>query len=213
MRLDTFLVERGEFASRNKAAEAIRAGRVSVGGRQISKPSYNVGSEDEVVVAEGEEWVSRAAGKLAGYLREHPVAIAGKTCLDIGSSTGGFTQVLLRQGAERVDAVDVGREQLHLSLRNDPKVRVYESTDIRDFEPESRYPIIVSDVSFISLSHILPSVIRLAEERAEVILLFKPQFEVGREAKRDRRGVVTDERVIAAAMERFEQETAALGWE
>ncbi len=213
MRLDTFLVERGEFASRNKAAEAIRAGRVSVGGRQISKPSYNVGSEDEVVVAEGEDWISRAAGKLAGYLREHPVAIAGKPCLDIGSSTGGFTQVLLRQGAARVDAVDVGRDQLHASLRSDPRVRVFESTDIRDFDPESRYPIIVSDVSFISLSHILPSIARLAEERAEVILLFKPQFEVGRQAKRDRRGVVTDEGAIESAMERFEGETAALGWE
>ena len=213
MRLDTFLVERGEFASRNKAAEAIRAGRVSVGERQVTKPSHKVGPEDKVAVAEGEDWVSRAAGKLAGYLREHPVAVAGKICLDIGSSTGGFTQVLLRRGAARVDAVDVGRDQLHPSLRNDPKVCVYESTDIRDFEPEIRYPIIVSDVSFISLSHILPSIARLAEEGAEVILLFKPQFEVGKEAKRDRRGVVTDDGAIAAAMERFEDETAALGWE
>ncbi|WP_292656494.1 TlyA family RNA methyltransferase [Nitratifractor sp.] len=213
MRLDAFLVDRGEFESRNKAAEAIRAGRVSIGGRQVSKPSHKVGPEDEVAVAEGEDWVSRAAGKLAGYLREHPVAITGKTCLDIGSSTGGFSQVLLHQGAARVDAVDVGRDQLHLSLREDPRVRVYESTDIRDFKPESRYLIIVSDVSFISLSHILPSFARLAEEGAEVILLFKPQFEVGREAKRDRRGVVTDERAIVAAMERFEGETAALGWE
>ena len=213
MRLDAFLVERGDFASRNKAAEAIRAGRVSVGGRQITKPSYKVGPEDEISVAKGEDWVSRAAGKLVGYLREHPVAVAGKTCLDIGSSTGGFTQVLLHQGAAQVDAVDVGRDQLHLSLREDPRVHVYESTDIRDFNPGIRYPIIVSDVSFISLSHILPSIVRLAEEEAEVILLFKPQFEVGREAKRDRRGVVTDEGAIAAAMERFEKETAALGWE
>ncbi|WP_456429285.1 23S rRNA (cytidine-2'-O)-methyltransferase TlyA [Nitratifractor sp.] len=212
MRLDAFLAERGDFSSRNKAAEAIRAGRVSIGGRQILKPSHKVGPEDEVAVAEGEDWVSRAAGKLAGYLREYPVAVAGKTCLDIGSSTGGFTQVLLYRGAARVDAVDVGRDQLHPSLRNDPKVRVYESTDIRDFEPEIRYPIIVSDVSFISLSHILPSIVRLAEEGTEVILLFKPQFEVGREAKRDRRGVVTDDGAIAVAMERFEEETAALGW-
>ena len=213
MRLDAFLVERGDFSSRNKAAEAIRAGRICVGGRQITKPSHKVRPGDEVTVAEGEDWVSRAAGKLAGYLRGHPVAVAGKTCLDIGSSTGGFTQVLLHQGAAQVDAVDVGRDQLHLSLREDPRVHVYESTDIRDFNPGIRYPIIVSDVSFISLLHILSSIARLAEEGAEVILLFKPQFEVGREAKRDRRGVVTDERAIAAAMERFEGETAALGWE
>ncbi len=213
MRLDAFLVERGDFTSRNKAAEAIRAGRVSASGRKILKPSYRVASEDTIVVAEGEDWVSRAAGKLAGYLREYPVAITGKTCLDIGSSTGGFTQVLLSHGAARVDAVDVGRDQLHLSLREDPRVGVYESTDIRDFNPGIRYPIIVSDVSFISLSHILPSIALLAEEGSDVILLFKPQFEVGREAKRDRRGVVTDERAIATAMERFEDETAALGWE
>jgi len=213
MRLDAALVARGLFESRNKAAEAIRAGRVSVTGRQVSKPSYKVGSEDEVAVAEGEDWVSRAAGKLAGYLDEYPLEIAGKICLDIGSSTGGFTQVLLRQGAARVDAVDVGRDQLHPSLRSDSRVRVYESTDIRDFKPGCRYPLIVSDVSFISLLHLLPSIARLAQERAEVILLFKPQFEVGREAKRDRRGVVTDEAAIAAAMERFEGETAALGWQ
>ena len=213
MRLDAFLVERGDFASRNKAAEAIRAGRVNASGQQILKPSYKVASEDTIVVAEGEDWVSRAAGKLAGYLREYHVAIAGKTCLDIGSSTGGFTQVLLHYGAARVDAVDVGRGQLHPMLRDDSKVRAHESTDIRDFNPEIRYPIIVSDVSFISLSYILPSIARFAEKKAEVILLFKPQFEVGREAKRDRRGVVTDERAIAAAMERFEGETAALGWE
>ncbi|WP_456431626.1 23S rRNA (cytidine-2'-O)-methyltransferase TlyA [Nitratifractor sp.] len=213
MRLDAYLVARGDFESRTKAAEAIRAGRVRVAGRQICKPSSKVAADDVVTVAEGEDWVSRAAGKLAGYLREYPVAIAGKTCLDIGSSTGGFTQVLLRHGAARVDAVDVGRDQLHPSLRNDPRVRAHESTDIRNFDPGIRYPIIVSDVSFINLSHILPSIVRLAEEGAEAILLFKPQFEVGREVKRDRRGVVTDAEAIAAAMERFEGETKALGWE
>ncbi|ADV46892.1 23S rRNA (cytidine-2'-O)-methyltransferase TlyA [Nitratifractor salsuginis] len=212
-RLDTALVERGLFESRNKAAEAIRKGRVFLDGHVQKKPAFKVGEETEITLQGGPVYVSRSAQKLAGYLQEHPLETEGKRCLDIGSSTGGFTQVLLEKGAAGVDAVDVGRDQLHPSLRADPRVRSYEQTDIRDFDPGIRYPLIVSDVSFISLHHILPSVARLAAPGAEVILLFKPQFEVGREAKRDRKGVVTDSRAIERAMERFEAVTEAMGWQ
>jgi 23S rRNA (cytidine1920-2'-O)/16S rRNA (cytidine1409-2'-O)-methyltransferase len=210
-RLDALLAERGLCDSRNKAAEAIREGRVRVEGVVVNKPAAKV-SEDAEIQVESDGRVSRAARKLSDYLEACPLEISGKVCLDIGSSTGGFTQVLLERGAERVDAVDVGRDQLHPRLRSDERVRSYEQTDIRDFSPGIRYPLIVSDVSFISLLHILPSVERLAEEGADVILLFKPQFEVGREAKRDRRGVVTDERAVAEAMERFESACGELGW-
>jgi len=210
-RLDALLAERGLFDSRNKAAEAIREGRVRVEGVVVKKPAAKV-SEDAEILVESDGRVSRAARKLSGYLEAYPLEVSGKVCLDIGSSTGGFTQVLLERGAERVDAVDVGRDQLHPRLRGDSRVRSYEQTDIRDFAPGIRYPLIVSDVSFISLLHILPSVERLAKEGADVILLFKPQFEVGREAKRDRRGVVTDERAVVQAMERFESACEKLGW-
>ncbi len=212
MRLDAALVYRGLFESRNRALEAIKAGRVSINGRAALKASIKVTDEDVIEVEQGKYYVSRAAKKLEGYLREHPVAIEGKRCLDIGSSTGGFTQILLEQGAAGVDAVDVGREQLHDTLRRDSRVHSFESTDIRDFAPERRYPLVVSDVSFISLRKILGDIDRLLEEGGEAILLFKPQFEVGREARRDRRGVVTDEAAIASAIERFEGEVMALGW-
>ncbi len=210
MRLDRYLVERGHFESRNRAAEAIKAGTVTLNGHP-AKPSTVVQDADSVEITEAKYYISRAARKLEGFLREHPVAIAGRRCLDIGSSTGGFTQILLEQGAASVDCVDVGRDQLHDSLRQDPRVGVYEQTDIRDFEA-APYEVIVSDVSFISLLHILPAVDRLAVERADIVLLFKPQFEVGREARRDSRGVVADEAAIAEAMGRFETAAQTLGW-
>jgi len=211
-RLDAALVSQGFFESRNRALEAIKAGKVSLNGRVVLKASLKVCEEDTIEVEQGKYYVSRAAKKLEGYLREHPVAIEGKYCLDIGSSTGGFTQILLERGAAGVDAVDVGRDQLHDSLRRDSRVHSFESTDIRDFAPGRRYPLVVSDVSFISLRKIMGDIDRLLEEGGEAILLFKPQFEVGREARRDRRGVVVDEAAIAEAMEHFESDARALGW-
>jgi len=211
VRLDSYLVEKGYFESRNRAAEAIKAGRVTLNGR-ATKPSASVGDGDEVLVEAGKYYVSRAAHKLEGFLRDHPLDIQGKRCLDIGSSTGGFTQILLEKGAASVTCVDVGRDQLHASLRRDPRVAVHEQTDIRNFEAEP-FEVIVSDVSFISLHHILPSVDRLAVDGADIVLLFKPQFEVGREARRDSRGVVTDEVAITEAMARFEAAVSALWWE
>jgi len=212
MRLDKYLVEQGFFESRNRALEAIKAGQVQVAGRS-AKASTAVDADSQVEVTQAKFYVSRAAHKLEGYLEGYPLDMAGRRALDIGSSTGGFTQVLLEQGAAWVDCVDVGRDQLHASLRDDSSVGVYEQTDIRDFRSDALYDVIVSDVSFISLHYILDSIERLAANEADIILLFKPQFEVGREIKRDRRGVVTDEPAIIEAMQRFESAAHDLSWQ
>ena len=212
MRLDKYLVETGHFESRNRATLAIRSGQVMVNGHP-AKPSTSVTKTDTVIVEEARYYVSRAAQKLEGYLVQYPIDLHGTYALDVGASTGGFTQILLEQGVAGVDCVDVGRDQLHASLHSDERVRVYEETDIRTFDPDRRYDVIVSDVSFISLLHVIEPIDALSADGAQIILLFKPQFEVGRTARRDRRGVVTDEAAIAEAMERFEAATDALGWQ
>ncbi len=213
MRLDNALVDRGLIESRNKAHEAIKSGIVTVNSNIIKKPSFKVTDSDEVALTKDRLFVSRAAMKLEGFLREIDLDIRGRVALDIGSSTGGFTQVLLERGVESVDAVDVGTNQLHPILRDDSRVRVYEQTDIREFDAGYKYDLIVSDISFISLNLVLPHIDRLAKEGADIILLFKPQFEVGRDAKRDKRGVVTDTKAIEEAQSRFLQNVSSLGWE
>ncbi len=212
MRVDSFLVKKGFFESRNKAMEAIKNGRVSIDGVLISKPSYKIKDDVDIEVKSGDDYVSRGASKLLGYFREYPLDIDGKISLDIGSSTGGFTQVLLEFGVSRVDSVDVGKNQLHPKLRQDSRVRIFESMDIRDFNPKIKYPLIVSDVSFISLLYLLASIVRLSQNGTDIILLFKPQFEVGKDVKRDRRGVVLDIKAVDMAMDNFENRTKELGW-
>jgi len=132
MRLDKYLVEEGYFESRNRALEAIREGKVTVDGKTV-KPSVKVGSENLVEVEHAKFYVSRAARKLESFLEKHTVILQGKHALDIGSSTGGFAQILLERGVDSLTCVDVGSEQLHRSLRDDPKLSLYENTDIRDF--------------------------------------------------------------------------------
>lgn len=209
-RLDNYLVENGLCESRNKAQTIIKEGLVSVNGEQIIKSSYALKESDKVAVKEHKEYVSRAAFKLSAFLDELRLNVKGMNALDIGSSTGGFTQVLLECGVAEVTAVDVGREQLHVSLKNDERVHSYEGCDIREFRSDKEFDIVVSDVAFISLLYILDAVDRLAKEK--IILLFKPQFEVGREAKRDRNGVVTDEKAILNAMIKFEDACKIKGW-
>ena len=209
-RLDNYLVENELAGSRNKAQALIKEGIVSVNGKVTIKSSHKLAHSDKVLVKEHKEYVSRSAFKLSGFLDELNLHVEGKTALDIGSSTGGFTQVLLEYGASEVTAVDVGREQLHVSLKEDARVHSYESCDIRDFKSDKKFDIVVSDVAFISLLHILDDVDRLSNDK--IILLFKPQFEVGREAKRDNNGVILDEKAILNAMIKFEDACKLKGW-
>jgi len=209
VRLDTLLVKRKLIDSRTKAQELIKKGAVAVDGKIVDKPSFKAKEDVKIEVFGETRFVSRAAYKLKGFLDVHTVAIKGKHCLDVGASTGGFTQILLECGAKSVTALDVGSSQLHKSLQNDDRVISIESTDIRDFQTKEPFGVVTCDVSFISLHHILSDLDRLA--KGDLILLFKPQFEVGRDAKR-RRGVVTDENAIALAQLNFECATAKLRW-
>ena len=209
-RLDNYLVENNFTDSRNKAQALVKNGLVSVNSKVITKSAFKIEDSDEVVVAEHDNYVSRAAHKLKLFLEELDLDVTGMVCLDIGSSTGGFTQVLLESNVAEVSAVDVGKDQLHKSIKEDSRVHSYESCDIRKFESEKEFDLVVSDVSFISLLHILDDVDRLANDK--IILLFKPQFEVGREAKRDNHGVVLDEKAIEKAMIRFEDACKLKGW-
>jgi len=209
-RLDNYLVENSFVDSRNKAQSLIKEGLVSVNGKVVSKSSFKLSADDMVSVSEHKQYVSRAAFKLALFLEELTIELKDKIALDIGSSTGGFTQVLLENGVKEVSAVDVGKGQLHKSLVEDQRVFSYESCDIRDFESAKKFDLVVSDVAFISLSHILQDVDRLATK--DIILLFKPQFEVGRDVKRDNNGVVLDKKAISDAMDRFEDECKEKGW-
>ncbi len=210
MRLDNYLVEKGFCESRNKAQQIIKESLVSVDETIIKKPSFTVEAKSVVEIAEHKSYVSRAAYKLLYFLDEIALDVSEKRALDIGSSTGGFTQVLLEAGVREVSCVDVGHEQLHHSLREDSRVRVYEGCDIRKFESDVPYELIVSDVAFISLLYILDDVDRLASQ--DIILLFKPQFEVGREAKRDKNGVVLDKKAIERAMQKFEDACFLKKW-
>ncbi len=210
MRLDSYLVEKGFAETRNKAQTLIKEGLVVIDSKEITKPSFKVDEAMEVSVKEHKSYVSRAAYKLKDFIEEIHYDPKDKIALDIGSSTGGFTQVLLEAGAKEVTCVDVGSDQLHHSLRKDEKVHVFENCDIRKFESETPFELIVSDVAFISLLYILDDIDRLASK--DIILLYKPQFEVGREVKRDKNGVVTDKKAIENGMIRFEDACRLKGW-
>jgi 23S rRNA (cytidine1920-2'-O)/16S rRNA (cytidine1409-2'-O)-methyltransferase len=201
MRLDQALVDRGLAASRSRARDLIKRGCVRVDGEVAGKAGQEVGDTAVIEVAEGAlPHVSRAGLKLAAALEAFALSAVGRTALDIGASTGGFTEVLLRAGAARVYAVDVGRGQLHPSLRNDPRVVALERLDARRMTTaEVPEPVgaIVADVSFISLTKVLPAVLGLAQSDAWLIALVKPQFEL-EPAAIGKRGIVKD----ASARER-----------
>jgi len=197
-RADIALVDRGFFESRAKARAAIEAGLVRVDGALVRKPSEPLGEDARIEASAPHPWVSRAGLKLVAGLDHFRVDPTGRICMDVGSSTGGFTQVLLSRGAELVYAVDVGRDQLHQTLRAEPRVRVMESTDARSLTralvPQAP-TLVVCDASFISLRLVLPTPLDLAAERADLIALIKPQFEAG--PARVKKGVVRDADVHA----------------
>jgi len=209
MRLDSYLVEHGLAESRNKAQQLVKEHAVSVNGKIVDKVSFDVVEGMSVEVADVHMYVSRAAIKLKGFLPYTNWDLKGLKALDIGSSTGGFTQVLLEEGVAEVTCVDVGTNQLHPSLRELPNVYTHENTDIRTFESEP-FEMVTCDVAFISLEHIIDAIDRLSCRN--IVVLFKPQFEVGREAKRDKNGVVKDDRAIEKAMIRFEDRCTLQGW-
>ena len=211
MRLDKYLVEEGYFESRNRANDAIKAGKVKVDGK-VAKASAKIDENSSVEVEDEKFYVSRAARKLENFLAEHPVEIKDKRVLDIGSSTGGFAQILLENDVSSLFCVDVGKDQLHISLRDKEKLSLHEETDIRDFKSSDAFEVITCDVSFISILQITDDIDRLSNEGTDIIILYKPQFEVGKEVKRDSRGVVQDLDAIARRKEEFEARTAQLGW-
>lgn len=209
MRLDLLISEKFGF-TRNKAQAFIKDGLVSIDRKIITKPSFEVDWTENISLEEAKKihWVSRSAGKLDGFLDElrmnnYELRIPGAICLDVGSSTWGFTQVLLERWASHVDAVDVGTDQLHPSLRDNPRVTSYEQTDIREFESKTHYDIIVCDASFISLQEIFPSILKFADQSTHIILLWKPQFEVGREHLR-KTWVPKGEKIVAKRQKEWE---------
>ncbi len=207
-RLDLALEQRGLMPSRARARDAILRGTVSINGTPAKKPNQMVGLEDVLALDDpAAGYVSRAALKLIAGLDAGKVDVGGKTCLDVGSSTGGFTQVLLERGAAKVFAVDVGHGQLHQSLRNDARVVSLEGTNARDLDQQSiadPIDLLVSDVSFVSLTKVLAAPLALCGPAADAVILFKPQFEVGREFV-GKGGIVSD----PAAMERAMAEVVA----
>jgi 23S rRNA (cytidine1920-2'-O)/16S rRNA (cytidine1409-2'-O)-methyltransferase len=214
-RLDAELVRRGLAATRSEAARLVAEGRVTVRGAPAMKPSTQVAAGDALAVrAVGEAYVSRGGRKLATALDELAVPVASRSCLDAGASTGGFTDVLLRRGAIRVVAVDVGYGQLDWGLRQNPRVVVLERTNARHLTPEQLPPpppeLVVADLSFISLTLVLPALRAVATPGAEFVLLVKPQFEAGPGVV-GRGGVVRDPRVWRDAMGRVVAAAAGLG--
>jgi 23S rRNA (cytidine1920-2'-O)/16S rRNA (cytidine1409-2'-O)-methyltransferase len=211
-RADRLLVARGLFESRAKAQAAIAAGLVTADDRPVQKPSDELPLDARIAAAAAFPWVSRGGVKLAHALDALAIDPTGKTCLDVGASTGGFTEVLLARGARHVFAVDVGRDQLHPRLRARPEVVSLEATDIRTLDAARIAPadLVAIDVSFISLRLALPAALALAAPRAELIALIKPQFEAPRRHRK--RGVVRDPAVHAAVCAEIEAFVASLGW-
>lgn len=214
MRIDRLLVERGLFESRARAQEAILAGLVIAGGRQVARASETFAPDVELEAAPVHDYVSRGALKLEAGLAAFGFEPEGCTALDVGASTGGFTELLLRRGARHVFAVDVGRDQLHPRLRGRPDVSVLEETDIRALpagiitEPVG---LVVMDVSFIPLSHVLPAALAFAAPGAGLVALVKPQFEAGRSALK--KGIVRDPAVHEAVCAAAQDQVRALGWQ
>jgi len=209
-RLDLFLAEKGFFGSRNKANEFIKKSNVKVDGKIVTKPSFLVNDDSIVEIFEEKSYVSRAGYKLKEFLKNHSVDIKKKVCLDIGSSTGGFCEVLLEYGAKEIYAVDVGKNQLHPKIKNSKKVNSFEECDIRKFDIDRKFDIVTCDVSFVGIKHILPAIKKFSNDK--IILLFKPQFEVGKDVKRDKKGVVKDKKAIERVMMSFESLVFKLGW-
>lgn len=215
IRLDLAIEQRRLLPSRARARDAILRGTVSVNGEPAKKPNQMVGPDDVIALDDPAAlYVSRAALKLVAGLDAGEISVEGKTCLDVGSSTGGFTQVLVERGAAKVFAVDVGHEQLHQRLRGHPRVVSLEGFNARELSREEipePVDLLVSDVSFVSVTKVLEAPLGLCAPRADAVILFKPQFEVGRDFV-GRGGIVGDDEASARAMDEVIAFVAAQGF-
>lgn len=214
MRLDQYLVKHGHFESRNRAQDAIKSGRVKVDGNRVIKAGFKVPEGADITAKAVHPYVSRGGLKLTGALKTFGVNPSGKICLDIGASTGGFTDVLLKGGARHVYAVDVGHGQLHESLKSRDDVTMMEQTDARDLREVDflkRPEMIVCDASFISLSKLLGPSLAIPKTGGQLITLVKPQFEVGKAAV-GKGGIVTSEVEALQALSDVSAWVTAQGW-
>lgn len=206
-RLDQALVARGIVATRSQAESWIKLGKVTVNGRVVAKPAQPVSDQDELNLTAEEQYVSRAALKLASVAQALELDFNDKVVLDVGSSTGGFTDYALQHGATKVVAVEVGKNQLHPSLHGHPKVELHEQTDIRTIKSlDPRPDIVVIDVSFISLREILPTVAKLSNKNTQVIAMVKPQFEA-QTSELKHKGVIKNDKMRRQILKDFEQWT------
>jgi 23S rRNA (cytidine1920-2'-O)/16S rRNA (cytidine1409-2'-O)-methyltransferase len=211
-RADILLVERGLFESRARARAAIEAGLVIADDKPVTKPSDTIAADAVLQAQPAHPFVSRGGVKLSGALEQYPIDIEGHVCLDVGASTGGFTEVLLANGAAIVFAIDVGREQLHPSLRGHSRIISMEETDIRNFEGKrlpARPDVVVIDVSFISLKAVLPVALSLAAAPMHLLALIKPQFEAAR--KHSKRGIIRNAMVHQEICDDITAFAASLG--
>ncbi len=203
-RLDQELVELGLVPTRSQAESYIRLGKVTVNKKVVTKTGHVVRDDDAVQLTATDQYVSRAGLKLASVAQTLGIDFTNKLVLDVGSSTGGFTDYALQHGARKVIGVDVGTNQLHPSLRTDSRIELYEKTDIRDVVELSETPdIVVIDVSFISLRHILPTVVRLSNAKTRIIAMVKPQFEAGESAQKHK-GVIKNDSMRRQILKDFE---------
>lgn len=213
-RLDRLMVERGLAGSREKAQALILAGEVLIDGQKAQKPGQQVAGDASLEVLAQPPFVSRGGVKLEAALQAFEIRVPGRVCLDVGSSTGGFTDALLQRGALRVHAVDVGRGQLDWKLRNDPRVIVHEGINARYLTFDDigeRAGLAVCDLSFISATLVIPAVVPLLEPDGEMVVLVKPQFEAGK-GQVGRGGIVREPELHAAACRRVEEAVRQLGF-
>lgn len=201
-RLDHLLVRRGLVPTRSQAESWIKLGKVTVDGTVITKPGYFVRDDSAIELKAPERYVSRAGLKLASVAEKLGVGFADTVVLDVGSSTGGFTDYALQHGARKVFAVDVGTDQLHPSLRGDKRIELHEKTDIRDFIPADVPDVVVMDVSFISLREILPHIAEISGKDTRVVAMLKPQFEAGRHQVN--KGVIKNDAMRRQILKDFE---------
>jgi len=216
-RLDIAMYARGLARSRSAAVDLIKRDKVMVNGKIVSKGSVEIGAADVITIDSPERFVSRAGEKLSHALDVFKIDVKDLTVIDIGSSTGGFTDCLLQQGAKKVIALDVGTEQLVPELRNDPRVEVHEGTNVRSFVLSEPVDLAVIDVSFISLTLVLPKAYEflkggLLKKGGQVIALVKPQFEVGMETAKKHRGVITSEGEHREVLERVKKVAKEIGF-